>query len=329
MRSVQLYLAAVLVAAVAVAGPTAGVPDPISDAGVVRKGDDITHTFFIENTGDAILEITDVKPTCGCTVASYDRTIAPGARGKVETTLDTQSFSGPFQSTVRVFTNDAANPELQLILRANIVADIEVEPSYIRFRAVQGEATETSTHLLWPASEQNLVVRSVESPFPFLDVQVRRAEGEERRPGKPGTQWILDAKLRPNAPLGPLADYIRIETNHPRQSLVRLPISAVVRPAVAVTPPVADFGRRDFAGREQTVLQVENLTSSPVALESASVDVPGVSAEVEEIEAGERYRIVLTLAPSVGKGPFSGKLTLRTTSRVAPAVEVQLRGVAL
>ena len=60
---------------VAAAAPKAVVDKPIVDVGKVKKGDPVRHEFVIRNAGDAPLEITEVKPSCGCTVADYDKVI--------------------------------------------------------------------------------------------------------------------------------------------------------------------------------------------------------------------------------------------------------------
>ncbi|TNF72802.1 MAG: DUF1573 domain-containing protein, partial [Acidobacteria bacterium] len=53
------------------AEPRAVVPETIKDFGTVQRGDRLAHRFVIRNDGDAILEITEVKPACGCTVAEF------------------------------------------------------------------------------------------------------------------------------------------------------------------------------------------------------------------------------------------------------------------
>ena len=50
-------------------------------------------------------------------------------------------------------------------------------------------------------------------------------------------------KLANNAKVGPLADYVTVHTNHPKQKMVQIPVSGFVRPVMAVTPPTADFGK--------------------------------------------------------------------------------------
>ena len=64
-------------------GPKAVPVEAVVDAGTVAKGEKIKTTFEIKNEGDQTLEITDVRPSCGCTIATYDKTVAPGKVGKV------------------------------------------------------------------------------------------------------------------------------------------------------------------------------------------------------------------------------------------------------
>jgi lipoprotein NlpI len=78
IRTVILALcAALLVAAslLAAGKPKATVAEPVKDAGTVPKGEKITSDFAIKNEGDADLQITNVQPACGCTVADFDKVI--------------------------------------------------------------------------------------------------------------------------------------------------------------------------------------------------------------------------------------------------------------
>src|SRR5205085_3793442 len=58
--------------------PKAAAVEPIKDVGNVAKGEKITNDFMIKNEGDADLQITNVQPACGCTVADFDKVIKPG-----------------------------------------------------------------------------------------------------------------------------------------------------------------------------------------------------------------------------------------------------------
>ncbi|MCB9377956.1 MAG: DUF1573 domain-containing protein, partial [Holophagales bacterium] len=94
--------------------PRLFVAEPIHDAGSVSKGEKVAVDFILENQGDAALEITDAHPSCGCTVASFDKSIAPGGKGKIHAELDTADFQGPLAKTITVLSNDPTNPKLAL-----------------------------------------------------------------------------------------------------------------------------------------------------------------------------------------------------------------------
>lgn len=304
--------------------PRAVVDESIEDVGVVPKGQKVDHTFEIRNDGNATLEITQVKPACGCTVAEYDRTIAPGATGKIRASVNTTEFRGPIQKSVKVFTNDEENPEIILIVKANVKPQIEVEPGYARFIMVRGESAATSEQTLSAPDFSDFEVLSADSPFDHVDVSFDNTSS-----GDGGNQWKVTIELADDAPIGPMADFVRVKTNHPEQTLVKIPISGFVRPLLAVTPQIADLGRRELKEPYEARLEVKNLGSNAIGLSGAETDVLGVAAEIEAVEEGKLYNVVLTLNPGMEKGRFKGSVRITTTSKEQPVVVVSLTGTVL
>src|SRR5258708_32960311 len=98
------------------------------DAGDVWRGDAPKFVFNIKNTGDAPLEIF-AKPNCGCTVANFDKLIAPGSSGKVEAAVNTAAFRGKIYKTINLTSNDPENPKSDLRLLANVKSIMSVLPS--------------------------------------------------------------------------------------------------------------------------------------------------------------------------------------------------------
>ena len=129
--------------------PKAVPVEPIKNFELVAKGEPIAHAFEIRNEGDAVLEITDVRPACGCTVAKFDKTIEPGQIGKVHARMDTSDFAGPISKSIAVFTNDSENPKLQLVMKAKVKPYIGVTPGYARYIYVQGEPVAPIYQTLW------------------------------------------------------------------------------------------------------------------------------------------------------------------------------------
>lgn len=333
MSPVILALCALFVAAAtlfAAGKPKAVAVEPIKDAGIVSKGDKISHDFLIKNEGDADLEILNVQPACGCTVAEFDKTIAPGQTGKVHAVLDTAGFSGPISKGLTVFTSDPDVPQLELTVRAKVQPYISAKPGYARYITVQGEAAQGSIgQTLWAPDGTSFDVVKVESPFPYLKASFREATPEERVADAKGKQWRVEMTLSNDAKVGALADYVTIHTNHPKQKLVQIPVSGFVRPVMAVTPPVADFGKVDLKEPLRKALNVRNFATEPIKITGLDESMAGVEAQVSPVEDGREYEVFLTLKPELGKGPFNGKLRIRTDSPKSPLIEVELKGTVL
>lgn len=307
--------------------PKAAPVEPIKDLGVVPKGDKVVHDFVIRNDGDAPLEITDVRATCGCTVANYDKVIAPGQTGKVHVEVDTTTFNGPISKGVTVFTNDADNAQIELTVRAKIEPFIQVRPGYARYITVQGEEkTGTISQTVASPEGTPFDVVKVESPYPFLTTTFREAKPEERIADMQGKQWHVEMTLSNDAPVGALADHLRITTTHPKQKLVTIPVSGFVRPVIAVTPDVAEFGQVELREPLIRTLNVRNFATEPIKITGVQGNLPGIKTAIEPIQEGREYQVRVTLSPEMAKGPFNAKLTLLTDSKKKPTVEVAMHG---
>ncbi len=309
--------------------PLTVVSGSVVDAGRVDRGEAVEHTFEIRNEGDAPLEIVRVKPTCGCTVVDYDSRIAPGKSGSLAARLDTTEFRGPIAKSIRVYTNDPNNPELTLVIKADVRSQIDVSPGYARFVVVHGEEYGSREQIVWSPDFPQLELSRAAAPYPFVDVSMSKLEPGDSDHREDSNRWRVVIALADDAPVGPMADYVRINTNHPRSQMLRIPISGMVRPILAVTPQVADFGRRDPSEEHRATLEIKNLSSTAVEVQSATTDLEGLSAEIEAVEAGRLFNVVLTLAPGMEKGRFRGKVTLKTTSPRQPLVEIDVTGTVL
>lgn len=334
MKTVILALCSVLlVAAVLFAAgqPKAVVAEPTKDVGDVARGEKISYDFVVRNDGDTVLEITQVQPACGCTVAEYDKTIAPGQTGKVHAVVDTTTFNGPIAKGVTVFTNDPASPQIELTLKAKVEPYVTVKPGYARYITVQGEPLEGNiAQTLWAPGGSDFDVTSVDSPWPYLKVNFREAKAEERVPEGKGKQWRVEMSLSNDAKVGALSDYVTVHTNHVKQKIVQIPVSGFVRPVVAVTPPVADFGEIEIKEPLRKALNIRNFATEPIKVTGINLTgAKGVETSLESLEEGREYQVRIILGPGLAKGPFNGKLTINTDSPKAPHLEVELKGIIL
>jgi hypothetical protein len=92
----------------------------IHDFGKVQKGEQLTHTFTITNTGDQPLKIKDVKVECNCTNFELANTeLAPGESTKLKVVIDSNILDGKVVKHVTLETNSAAGVK-ELTLTAEI-----------------------------------------------------------------------------------------------------------------------------------------------------------------------------------------------------------------
>ncbi len=75
------------------------------DYGTIEQNADGKRVFKFTNDGDAPLVITNVRPSCGCTVANYTKEpIQPGESGQIEVGYDTKRL-GAFNKSITVTSN--------------------------------------------------------------------------------------------------------------------------------------------------------------------------------------------------------------------------------
>ena len=310
------------------AGPTPRLvaAEPIFDAGTVSKGEKVSVDFVIENQGQADLEITDVRPSCGCTVASFDKKIAPGAKGKVHADLETIDFQGPIAKTITVLSNDPANPRLTLTIKAKIEPHVAVTPGYARYIYVQTLEPGTLSQTLWAIDYPDFQVLEVKSPYPFITTTFREAKGDEAKPEGTGRQWRIDMTIQPDAAVGPLREFLVVKTNHPKQPEVRIPISGFVRPLMHLTPQVADFGKWEKPTEPREIeLSLVNFGEDAITISGVESDVPGLTATTEATEAGRRFKVKVKLEPTAKKGELKTTLRIKTSAAKMPVLELPVK----
>jgi hypothetical protein len=307
--------------------PRLVVAEPIIDGGEVSKGEKVRVDFLLENQGEADLEIVDARPSCGCTVASFDKKIAPGAKGKIHAELDTIDFQGPVAKTITVLSNDPTNPRLTLTIKAKIQPHIAVAPGYARYIYVQTLEPGMVPQTLWALDYEDFKLLEVKSPYPFVTTTFREAADDEKKPEGVGRQWRIEMTIQPDAAVGPLREFLVVTTNHPKQKEVRIPISGFVRPLMHATPQVADFGAVAGVTEPRVVeLTLVNFGEDAIQIQGVDSETPGVQASAEATEAGRRFRIKISLDPTATKGELAGKVKVRTTSPKMPVYEIPIKG---
>lgn len=315
------------------AAPRLTLVDPLKDFGTVAKGSQIDWSFSIRNTGNADLEILSVQPTCGCTVAEFDKVIKPGQTGKVVAHVDTTQFSGPIQKAVNIRTNDPDNPNAQLTINAVVKPYVEAHPAgFVRFNLLQGES-QTQSIKLYSEEEEPFQIVGIDSPAPWILVDTLEVRKEDRVPaGRAGqTQYAVNITIDEDAAVGPLAQKVIVRTNSKFQPEYQISVAGVVRPAFAVNPSIVNFGDAAPGSPEstRTILLASNDRNNPAGFQVTKVESASkaVKASVKPSDTPGQYEVTVSLAPGA-TGAVDSNLRIFTNSKTNPIVTVPVKSSA-
>jgi len=335
------------------AAPRLTVVEPLKDFGVVPKGQKLDWSFQIKNTGKADLQLLSVQPACGCTVAEYDKVIKPGATGKVTAHVDTTQFTGPISKAITIQTNDPNTPTSQLTLTAMVKPFVEAVPAgFLRYTLIQGDA-QTQTVTLYTEESEPWEIKSIETPGDYVKASFRKIENPEERikAGLPEqNQYKLDITLGgPSAPIGPLADKLKIVTNSKHQPEYQISLVGLIRPTYMVTPSTVNFG--EVTPNDESALRSVHLksnlkdassafkvtkveSSTPAVTASAvpmkrieeSID-PATNARKETMtEVPGEFEIRIAIAKSAKAGEIDGNVKIHTNDPLNPIYTLPVRG---
>lgn len=314
--------------------PRLTLVEPLKDFGTVPKGEKIDWSFEVKNTGSADLEILSAKPTCGCTVADFDKVIKPGATGKVSAHVDTTNFAGPISKAVTLETNDPNTPTAQVTIAAVVKPYVEAYPAgFVRYNMLQGDVEKQSVTIYTEESEPFEILKA-ESTQDWIKADVKKLEGSDLVPSigfKGANQYRVDITVGGDeARIGPIAEKIHLVTNSKHQPDYFVNISGVIRPSYRVDPSGVNFGEvapTDSAATRTITVRSNNL-KAPQSFSVTKVEsgVAGVTAAVAPSDRPGEYAVTLAIAKEAKPGVLDGNVTVYTNDKAKPTVVIPVKG---
>jgi hypothetical protein len=164
-----VFGASLLLSFAAWAAPAVSVPQPDHDFGTIYQGEQVRHTFMFSNSGKDTLVVEKVSSSCGCTAAlASAKTLAPGASSEVQATFDSTRFRGEISKTVYLYTNDPAQPVVQMHLKGNVQEELTIDPQQVQFGTVSSKRTVKSTVNLINQGKREVSLAGLETTTPEL-----------------------------------------------------------------------------------------------------------------------------------------------------------------
>jgi hypothetical protein len=141
---------------------------------VVMPGDkSYPFEFSFKNTGDSIVEISEVKTSCGCTTVKLEKMVyAPGESGAITGNFSVGDRQGLQQKSISVLTKGLGQPDIRLSLKLEIPQLATMRPGLLLWR-VGGELV-AKTLKISPNVDMGVEIVSVESDSESFILELKK-----------------------------------------------------------------------------------------------------------------------------------------------------------
>lgn len=296
----------------------------VYDFGTTSLVQSVTGTFTFHNAGDSELQVQAPKPACGCTVAGVkpDR-LKPGEKGEVVFTMNLLAIHGPTQKSIIVPSNDPHQPDLELTIKGDVKPTFEITPKQVTLGDLHVDATTNIAVTVKRVDGRKLAITKVEMSDPAIRTRVESTEG-----GDQTARFLIE--VQGNGAPRWFNGTVQITTADSQGSAFFIPVSArfvgdlVVSPEELAWSVIDDSDPAESAKPEphtRTVAVYTTRADQKLELRNATSDLKDLSFEIEPVEAGKRYNIVVKLS-GLPKQPLTGNIHLETNLPNQPKIVV-------
>ncbi len=307
--------------------PVIEIPKMRQDFGNVYEQPKYDYTFTVKNRGKADLVISDVKPGCGCTVASFDKTIPPGGEGKISLSLDGTRVHGEFTKTATVHSNDPDHPELVLTIAGNKVSFLNIVPDGVVY--LQGRYEEEISKDITITSNEKQPDFKVTGATSDIDDKITY----DVKPGATKGEFVLHVEKKPDLPISSSYGTITVKTNSEKAPETKIQVQVMTKGNITVSPSSVNFGNVTFGAKDKnatpvtrTIMIIKN-SGDGLDVKDVQVDNPNFKAVVAPVTPGKQFKVEVTFSPPLKRSPSqreTGELIINTNDPREPSVRVHL-----
>ncbi len=302
-------------------GPQMVFDTPSFDFGKQMAGEPIRHDFWFTNRGNAVLEVSAVRPGCGCTVAGdWDRRVEPGKTGKIPVMLRTEKMNGAVQKNISVTTNIQGQPETVLWLKGTIWTPIDVQPAYVNFGAITDtDHPKEQIVKITNKLDDKISIKNVKSSNPMFRVEVK--------PITEGKEYEMKVTVLPPMPTGSQVANITADTGNAKMPNLTVNATAYVPARVEVQPAKILIPKPLTVELERAVYVTFN-AGTDLKVSDVAMSDSKIAAKLVEDAPGKRFRIVVKF-PAGYELPNGtpAKITFKTSDKAFAEVSVPVEAV--
>lgn len=293
----------------------------VHEFGDIEQGKSVDAIFKFKNTGTSVLEIIDVKPTCGCTTAKPEKSsYQPGETGEIPVTFNSTRFSGVITKTINVVSNDPDRPRQQLQLKGKVMTEIEIAPASVALSSLKRTETVTRDVRITTSMLDKLTISDIKSPLDFVKVQQERVDDK-----------TIDLKITVPGPDIPKDRHVfqgqlTFKTNGEKMTDGKVSIFVRTVKPVSVSPGSVYFFSTPEGKSRETMVTLRATSGEEVKFLDITSDLEFVEAAVHDPKTGQ-LKVVIT--DKAAKGKFIGKIKVKTNIKEMPEVEIPVRGTVI
>jgi thiol-disulfide isomerase/thioredoxin len=262
--------------------PTFNFPD-------TWAGDKVEHTFKMHNAGEGTLEIINVKPGCGCTVAGqFDKSIAPGKDGKVPVALNTGRQNSTVEKKITVESNDPANKFYILTLKGNIKMRLVMEPpNGAAWGHITPQSPEAMTVKVRNQTDKPMKLEAIPDPHQTMfEATIKEVE--------PGKAAEIVVKLKQPVRDGTSIGNLRFKTGIEGEAELSIPCNAYKAPVIEVMPAAISASMAPNQPFKQSVNFRYN-GDGKMKIESVKPSTDKIQTQLSEREVGKTFELMVSL----------------------------------
>ena len=265
---------------------------PLHDFGKVDDTDELHYKFKFTNEGSGVLEIKEVKPSCGCTTTKLEKMVyEPGEEGEVELVFHPKGY-GPQIKTITIKSNSVGSERIIVRIKSDVTPFVQFEPRAVRFTEVP--TTEGRQE------EVTVTCRDPEAIFGSPQCTNPNFEVYWTSPPLNGTGKFL-VRLKPGAPRGNAINKVNLDvqgTPKPGALSIRHPAqltaSAAVFGSIIIDPVFLSVGGINPGGRVDKSVELKRPNDQPFAIltvELKNPTPPNLEVSVTPKGAGWTVRV--------------------------------------
>jgi hypothetical protein len=277
------------------ASPIIQFQTQVYDFGRVKSGDPVKYTYIFTNTAPegcgAVLEVSHVQPSCGCTTAGeWTKKVEPGKTGTIPIQFNSANYGGQVVKQITVTCNDPTHPNVVLQLKGTIWKPVELNPPYSGI-TLPPDATSGSTSVR--------ILCNLEAP-----IHLSPPESNNRKitavltTNQPDKDFQLVLSTVPPLDPGTFTAEVSLKTDSTDVPVIKVPVWVNVQPLVNLTPPspspvVVPPG--PLANKTAQSIRIQNNSTNSMKVYDAAIDMPGIDIQMKELVPGKIFDVQLII----------------------------------